>query len=155
MANTEVLLIKPVEHVGGEGDQVRVKSGYARNFLLPRKLAVPVNQSNKRQIEALRKAREQREAKELDAAQALAAKIQKAHVAIAVKTGEGGKMFGAVTANELQARLAEEGVELDRKRIHLHTPIKTLGRHSTRIKLHADVTVDFEFDIVSENAIES
>src|SRR5690606_14123249 len=101
MANTEVLLIKPVEHVGGEGDQVRVKSGYARNFLLPRKLAVPVNQSNKRQIEALRKAREQREAKELDAAQALAAKIQKAHVAIAVKTGEGGKMFGAVTANEL------------------------------------------------------
>ncbi len=155
MANTEVLLIKPVEHVGGEGEQVRVKSGFARNYLLPRKLAVPVNQSNRRQIEALRKAREQREAKELDAANALAAKIQKAHVAIAVKTGEGGKMFGAVTANELQARLAEEGVELDRKRIHLHTPIKSLGRHSTRIKLHADVSVDFEFDIVSENAIEA
>ena len=155
MANTEVLLIKPVEHVGGEGEQVKVKSGYARNYLLPRKLAVPVNQSNRRQIEALRKAREQREAKELDAANALAAKIEKAHVAIAVKTGEGGKMFGAVTANDLQARLAEEGVELDRKRIHLHTPIKSLGRHTTRIKLHADVTVDFEFDIVSENAIES
>ena len=155
MANTEVLLIKPVEHVGGEGEQVRVKSGYARNYLLPRKLAVPVNQSNKRQIEALRKAREQREVKELEGANALAAKIGKAHVAIAVKTGEGGKMSGAVTAADLQPRLAEEGVELDRKQVHLLTPIKVIGRHSVRIKLHADVNVDFEFDIVSENAIEA
>ena len=130
MANTEVLLIKPVEHVGGEGDQVRVKSGYARNFLLPRKLAVPVNQSNKRQIEALRKAREQREAKELDAAQALAAKIQKAHVAIAVKTGEGGKMFGAVTAGMIADELKHQfDISLDRKKIHLEHPIKTLGDH--------------------------
>jgi large subunit ribosomal protein L9 len=155
MANTEVLLIKPVEHLGGEGDQVRVKAGFARNYLLPQKMAVPVNQSNRRQIEALRKAREKRERKELDSAQEIAAKIAKAHVAIAVKTGEGGKMFGAVTAADLQARLKEQGIELDRKRIHLHTPVKTLGRHSTRIKLHNDVAVDLEFDIVSENAIDS
>jgi len=155
MANTEVLLIKPVEHLGGEGEQVRVKAGFARNYLLPRKMAVPVNQSNRRQIEALQKARGQREAKELEGAQAIAAKIQKAHVAIAVKTGEGGKMFGAVTAADLQERLKEQGVELDRKKIALHTPIKSLGRHSVRIKLHADVAVDFEFDIVSENAIEA
>lgn len=155
MANTEVLLIKPVEHVGGEGEQVRVKSGYARNFLLPRKLAVPVNQSNRRQIEALRKARDQREVKELEAAKAIAAKIEKAHVAIAVKTGEGGKMFGAVTTVDLQTRLGEEGVDLDRKQILLLTPIKAIGRHSIRIKLHTDVNVDFEFDIVSENAIEA
>jgi large subunit ribosomal protein L9 len=154
MANTEVLLIKPVEHLGGEGEQVKVKSGFARNYLLPQKLAVPVNQSNRRQIEALRKAREQRETKELDAAQALAAKIGGAHVAIAVKTGEGGRMFGAVTAADLQGRLQEEGIEIDRKRIGLYTPIKSLGRHTTRIKLHPEVVVDFEFDIVSENAIE-
>lgn len=154
MANTEVLLIKPVEHLGGEGEQVKVKSGFARNYLLPQKMAVPVTQSNRRQIEALRKAREQREKKELDVARSLAEKIEKAHIAIAVKTGEGGKMFGAVTAAELQERLAEQGVELDRKRIALYTPIKSLGRHSTRIKLHPEVNVDFEFDIVSENAIE-
>lgn len=154
MANTEVLLIKPVEHLGGEGEQVKVKAGFARNYLLPQKLAVPVNQSNRRQIEALRKAREHREVKELDAAKSIAAQIEKAHVAIAVKTGEGGKMFGAVTAADLQERLKEEGVEIERKRIGIYTPIKTLGRHSTRIKLHPEVTVEFEFDIVSENAIE-
>lgn len=153
MANTEVLLIKPVENLGGEGEQVKVKGGYARNFLLPQKLAVPVNLSNRRQIESLRQAREKREKKELEAANELASRLGQAHIAIAVKTGEGGKMFGAVTAADLQSRLAEEGIEIDRKQIGLYNPIKTIGRHSTRIKLHPEVSADFEFDIVSENAI--
>lgn len=153
MATTEVLLTKPVEHLGAEGDQVKVKSGYARNFLLPQKLAMPVNASNRKQIEALRKAREIREKKDLEAAQDQAKKIAQAHVAIAVKTGEGGRMFGAVTAADLQKRLAESDVEIDRKKIGLYNPIKTIGRHTTRIKLHPEVAIDFEFDIVSENAI--
>lgn len=153
MATTEVLLTKPVENLGGEGDQVKVKAGYARNYLLPQKLAMPVNASNKKQIEALQKARALRETKELDAAQEQAKKIVKAHVAIAVKTGDGGRMFGAVTAADLQKRLAESGVEIDRKKIGIYNPIKTLGRHTTRIKLHPEVAIDFEFDIVSENAI--
>lgn len=153
MATTEVLLTKPVENLGGEGEQVKVRAGYARNYLLPRKLAMPVNASNRKQIEALQKARAVRESKELGAAQEQAQKIAQAHVAIAVKTGEGGRMFGAVTAADLQERLAESGVELDRKKIALYNPIKTLGRHTTRIKLHPEVAIDFEFDIVSENAI--
>lgn len=146
-------MVKPVENLGGEGDQVKVKSGYARNYLLPQKLAMPVNVSNRKQIEALRKARDLREKKDLEAAHEKAARISKAHVAIAVKTGEGGRMFGAVTAADLQKRLEEEGVELDRKQIGIYNPIKSLGQHTTRIKLHPEVAVDFVFDIVSENAI--
>lgn len=155
MAHTEVLLLQPVENLGGEGDQVKVRAGYARNFLLPRKVAAPLTAANRRQIEALKKRRSEREKKDLDHAQAIAGKIQGLHVAIAVKTGEGGKMFGAVTAADLHERLAENGIEVDRKRIQLYNPIKSLGRHSTRIRLHPDVAIDFEFDVVSENVVES
>lgn len=154
MANTEVLLLQPVENLGGEGDQVKVRAGYARNFLLPRKIAVPVTNASRRQVEALKQRRAEREKKDLEVAQDIAAKIQALHVAIAVKTGEGGKMFGAVTAQDLQDRLAENGIEVDRKRVHLYNPIKSLGRHSTRIRLHPEIAIDFEFDVVSENVVE-
>lgn len=155
MAHREILLLKPVENLGGEGDQVRVRAGYARNFLLPRKIAVPLTATNRKQIESLRKAREAREVRELDGAKALGEKIAKTHIAIAVKTGEGGKMFGAVTAADLHAKLAEAGIEVERKRVQLHTPVKTLGQHTTKVKLHADVVVELTFDVVSENPIAS
>jgi large subunit ribosomal protein L9 len=104
-------------------------------------------------VEALRRARGERELKERSGAEQLAEKLKASSVAIAVKTGEGGRMFGAVTAADLHAKLVEKGIEIDRKRIHLYTPIKTLGRHTTTVKLHADVSVELEFDIVSENPI--
>lgn len=94
MAISKVLLVKPVENLGGEGEQVSVKAGYARNFLYPQKIAIPVSKANKKQIEALIKARELREAKELENAQALSKAIEGMSIAFAVKTGEGGKMFG-------------------------------------------------------------
>jgi large subunit ribosomal protein L9 len=153
MAHKEVLLIKPVEGLGAEGDQVKVRAGYARNFLLPRKIGVPVTQGNRRQIEALKARRVERESTELTIAQALAAKIAKLNIAFAVKTGEGGKMFGAVTAADLHAKLAEAGVEVEKKRIHLTPPVKTLGKHTAALKLHADVSVELTFDVVSENPI--
>lgn len=153
MAHSEILLLKPVENLGGEGDQVRVRAGYARNYLLPRKLAIPLTESNRKQIEALRKARAKREESELDAAKKLAGRIESTRIAIAVKTGEGGKMFGAVTAADIHAKLTEAGVEIDRKKIHVYNPIKTLGQHTTKIRLHADVQVEFSFDVVSENPI--
>lgn len=153
MATTEVLLIKPVESLGGEGEQVRVRAGYARNYLLPQKLAMPLNKANRKQIESLQKARAIREKKDLEEAEALAKKIVAAQVAIAVKTGEGGRMFGSVTAANLQERLAEQGIEIDRRQIGLHSPIRTLGRHTTRIRLHPEVSIDFEYDIVSENVV--
>ncbi|MBC2593374.1 50S ribosomal protein L9 [Ruficoccus amylovorans] len=154
MATTDILLLEPVTGLGGEGDQVTVKAGYARNFLLPRKLALPVNRANQKYIDALQKRRAEREAKELGHAQELAAKIEKVSIAIAVKTGEGGKMFGSVTAQDLIDRLAEEGVELERKQLNLYTPVKALGKHATKVKLHPEVTVEFEWEVVSENPIE-
>jgi large subunit ribosomal protein L9 len=154
MAYNEILLLKPVEGLGGEGDQVKVRAGYARNFLLPGGLAVPLTQSNRKQVEALKKRRGEREAHELSGAQALGQKLEKAHLdAFVVKTGEGGKMFGAITAADLHDKLTAAGYAIDRKRIHLFSPIKTLGQHTVKVKLHADVTVEVPFDVVSENPI--
>lgn len=154
MANAELLLLQPVEELGNEGDTVTVRAGYARNYLLPRGLAIPVTRANRKQIEALKDRSEKRRATELESAQAIAAKLEPINIAFAVKTGPGGKMFGAVTAQDLIGRLAEEGVSLDKKQVSLYTPVKSLGKHTTRIRLHPEVQVEFEFEVVSENPIE-
>jgi large subunit ribosomal protein L9 len=155
MAFTEVLLIKPVDGLGAEGEQVRVRAGYARNFLLLQGIALPVNRANTKYIESLKKAREARESKDLESANATAAKLAALKLVFAVKTGEGGKMFGAISTAEIAAKLAEHGIELERKRIHLgQGPVKVLGKHLTTIRLHASVSVEQEFEVVSENPIE-
>ena len=149
MAFTEVLLIKPVDGLGAEGEQVRVRAGFARNYLLPQGIALPVNRSNTKYVEALKKARD------LDTANATAAKLAAIKLVFAVKTGEGGKMFGAISTAEISAKLAEHGLEIERKRIHLgQGPVKLLGKHTTSIRLHGSVMVEQEFEVVSENPIE-
>jgi large subunit ribosomal protein L9 len=153
MAHSEILLLKPVDGLGGEGDQVKVRAGYARNFLLPRKLAAPLTLANRKHVDALKKRRAEREAAELSGAQELAKQIAKVSIAFAVKTGEGGKMFGAITAADLHDKLVASGITLDKRKIHLHTPVKTLGKHEAKLKLHAEVSVDLTFDVVSENPI--
>lgn len=155
MAYTEVLLIKPVDGLGAEGEQVRVRAGYARNFLFLQGIALPVNRANTKYIEALKKARTVREARDLEVANALAAKLAAVKLTFAVKTGEGGKMFGAISTAEIASKLAEHGIELERKRIHLgQGPVKLLGKHVSTIRLHANVTVEQEFEVISENPIE-
>ena len=154
MATSKVLLVKPVEDLGAEGEQVEVKAGYARNFLYPQNLAIPVTKANKKQIEALVKAREAREARELESAQAVSKAIEGMTIAFAVKTGEGGKMFGSVTAADIIAKIAEGGIELPKKAVHLSAPVKELGKHTAQIKLHKDVKFDFTFEVVSENPID-
>ncbi len=153
MAYNEVLLVKPVDGLGGEGDQVKVRAGYARNYLLPRSIAVPVTTANRKQVEALKKRRGEREAHELNGAQELAKKLEKTGLAFAVKTGEGGKMFGAITATDIHDKLVAAGIDVEKRRIHLHTPVKTIGKHTVKVKLHSDVTVELNFDVVSENPI--
>lgn len=155
MATNSVLLLKPIENLGGEGDQVNVRAGFARNYLFPRQLAIPATRSNQRQIDALKRQRAERESKEIDHAKELAAKIETLHPAFAVKTGEGGKMFGAITSGDLVEKLAENGIEIDRKRVSLYNPIKSLGEHTTRIRLHPEISVDLKFEVVSENPIEN
>lgn len=154
MATANLLLLKPVEHLGDEGDEVTVKAGYARNYLLPSGIAIPVTRANRKQMEVLRSRAEERRKQQLERAQELGEKLSKISIAFAVQTGPGGKMFGAVTAQDLLNRLKEEGVELDKKQVSLYTPVKSLGKHSTRIRLHAEVSIDFEFEVVSENPIE-
>ena len=154
MANHEILLLKPVDGLGAEGDQVKVRAGYARNYLLPQGKAVPLTVANRKRVEALKKARGLREVQELDGAQALAKQIQKVGIAIAVKTGEGGKLFGAVTSNDIHEKLVAAGITIEKRRIHLGDPIKTLGKHEVKIKLHAEVSVELTIDVVSENPIE-
>ena len=154
MANTQVLLLQPINGLGAEGDTVTVRAGYARNFLFPRKLVLPLTQANKKQVEALRKSREAREQKELGAARELGARVVATSIAIAVKTGEGGKMFGSVTANHLIERLKEEGIELTRKQLALPAPVKELGSHAIKVKLDSGVSVELRFEVVSENPIE-
>jgi large subunit ribosomal protein L9 len=153
MAHHEILLLKPVDGLGAEGDQVKVRAGYARNFLLPQGMAVALTQSNRKRVEALKNRRTARESSELTGAQALAAQISKVSLAFAVKTGEGGKLFGAITAADIHQKLVDAGVVIEKKKIHLHTPVKELGKHEVKIKLHADVSVDVSFDVVSENPI--
>ncbi len=154
MASTEVLLVKPVEGLGGEGDQVKVRAGFARNYLLPRKIAVPLTVSNRKHVEALKKRRAEREQSELNGAQEMGRRLEKTSLAFAVKTGEGGKMFGAITAQDVHEKLSASGLEIDKRKVHLFTPVKSLGKHTVKIKLHAEVTVEVPFDVVSENPIE-
>lgn len=153
MAHSEILLLKPVDGLGGEGDQVKVRAGYARNYLLLRGIAVPVTTANRKQIESLKRRRGEREATELNGAQELARKLEKTALAFAVKTGEGGKMFGAVTGADIHDKLVAAGFTIDKRKIQLFSPVKTLGRHEVKIKLHADVSIDIPFDVVSENPI--
>jgi large subunit ribosomal protein L9 len=154
MAHTEILLLKPIEGLGGEGDTVKVRAGYARNYLLPLNFALPVTLANRKHIESLRSRRVERESKELDGARELATRLKTVSLAFAVKTGEGGKMFGSVTQGDLHTKLEEQGYKIDKKRVHIPGGhVKTLGKHDASIKLHPEVIVEISFEVVSENPI--
>jgi large subunit ribosomal protein L9 len=154
MAHSEVLLLKPIDGLGGEGDLVKVRSGYARNYLLPLHFAVPVNQANRRHIESLKSKRVEREAKDIEGARDLASRLKNVTLAFAVKTGDGGKMFGSITQGDIHAKLTEQGYAIEKKRVHLAGGhVKTLGKHEATIKLHPEISVEVSFEIVSENPI--
>ena len=154
MANSEILLLEKVDNLGSEGDVVSVKPGYARNFLLPKNKAVPLNQANKKRLDALKIARAAREAEELQNAQDVAAKIGELSLAIAVKTGAGGKLFGSVTALQIIEKVAEKGFKLDKKHFSNFSPIKALGQTTVSLNLSKDVTAELKVEVVSENPIE-
>ena len=137
---TEVILTHNIVGLGGESDQVKVAAGYARNYLFPQRLAIPVTQGNKRHLEALRKRRAEREAHEFNTMTELAKGLSKLVCVLKVKAGEDGKMFGAVTAGMIADELKHQyDVTLDKRKIHLEHPIKTLGEHEVELLLHAEV----------------
>src|SRR5213082_2953097 len=141
MAKTEVILAHQVVGLGAESDQVKVAAGYARNYLYPQGLAIPVSGTNKRRLEALRQRRAEREAHEFNSMSELAKSISKLTAVIKVKTGEDGKMFGSVTSGQIADELKHQfDITLDKKRIHLEHPLRALGEHEIELRLHAEVT---------------
>lgn len=154
MAHSEILLLEKVDNLGSEGDVVKVRAGYARNFLLPRSKAVPLNQANLKRLDALKIARAAREAEELQNAQDIAAKLGELTIAIAVKTGTGGKLFGSVTAQQIIEKVSEKGFSLDKKHFSGFSPLKNLGQKVVSLTLSKDVSADLKVEVVSENPIE-
>ena len=150
MPKTSVILIQNIVGLGGESDLVKVAAGYARNYLIPQGLAVPLTAANKRRIEALRQRRADREAHEFNTMSELAKSISKLIAVIAVKTGEDGKMFGTVTAGMVADQLKTQfDISLDKRKIHLEHPIKTLGEHDLELRLHPEVTATLKLRVES------
>ena len=143
-----VVLQQDVQNLGKSGDLVRVRPGYARNFLIPRGLAAPATAGNLARIEDLRQKARARAAKELATAQETAKKLESVSVKIARAVGEENKMYGSVTSKDIEEAFAAIGVELDRKKIVLGDPIKTLGLSEVPIKLHHDVTAKLRVEVV-------
>jgi len=150
MAKTEVILTHNIVGLGGESDQVKVAAGYARNYLFPQGLAIPLTGANKRRLESLKQRRAEREAHELNTMTELAKSLSKLICVVTVKTGEDGKMFGAVTSGTIADQLKTQfDVALDKRKIHLEHPIRALGEHDVELRLHADVVTKIKVRVES------
>jgi len=150
MPTTEVILTDNVPGLGAEADVVKVRRGYARNYLLPQGKAYEVTPAALRQLDNLKKKRAEREALELNEAEELSRKIGKARLTFVLATGESGKAFGSVTTQDIAHRMKNElGIEIDRHKIALERPIKDTGEHEVAIKLHHDITAQFKFIVKS------
>ena len=150
MPSTEIILTENVPGLGAEADVVKVRRGYARNYLLPHGKAFEVTPASMRKLDNLKAKRAEREARELNEAEELARRITKLRVVFTLETGETGKAFGSITAQDLVTRIKNEiGSEIDRHKIVLGHPIKTTGDHEVEIKLHHDVIARFNFQVKS------
>jgi large subunit ribosomal protein L9 len=144
----EVILKEHVEHLGRRGEVVKVANGYARNFLLPRKLALAVTPENTRLIARERAKADAREAEERQEAEALRTRVEALEIAIARRVGEQETLYGSVTSSDLAEALHGRGLPIDRRRIQLPDPLKTLGDHEVIVKLHREVTARLRVKIV-------
>jgi large subunit ribosomal protein L9 len=148
----EVILKEHVEHLGRRGDIVKVAEGYARNYLLPRKLALLVNEGSKRQVERERKLAEARELEERSQAEAFAKRLAEADIQIARRVGENDVMYGSVTSADVAHALQAKGFDIDKRRVVLADPLKALGEFPVAVKIHRDVPAEVKVKIVAEQA---
>jgi large subunit ribosomal protein L9 len=146
----EVILREHVDNLGRRGEIVKVADGYARNFLLPRKLALPATAGNKKHVERERKIMEAREAEEKGQAETLAARLAAVEISIARRVGDTDQLYGSVTASDVADYLKTKGFEIDRRKLLLPEPIKTIGDHNVPLKLHREVTVPLVVKVVKE-----
>jgi large subunit ribosomal protein L9 len=146
-----VVLRDDVENVGRKGDLIEVTDGFARNYLVPRGLAIKATKGVVQQAEAMRRNREARETRDREAAQALADQLTGRRIELRARAGEGGRLFGSVSATDVaDAVRAQTGVEIDRRKTQLAEPLKELGTVEVPVKLHADVEVTVTVDVVAE-----
>ena len=148
----EVILREHVDNLGKRGEIVKVADGYARNYLLPRKLALLATEGNKKQIEREREKFEAKESEERKVAEAMAGRVGSVEIEIARKVGENDVLFGSVTAADIAEALSAKGFEVDRRKLQLHEPIKKLGEVEVPLKLHRDVTTNIKVKVVAEGA---
>jgi large subunit ribosomal protein L9 len=146
----EVILREHVDNLGRRGELVKVADGYARNYLLPRKLALLATEGNKKVIEREKVKFDVKEAEEQGVAQAIADRLANVEIEIARKTGETDALFGSVTNADIAESLSAKGFDIDRRTIQLHEPIKKLGDYTVPVKLHRDVTVSLKVKVVAE-----
>ena len=153
MAHTKVLLREDVDDLGARGEIVRVRAGYARNYLLPRNLAVEATTGNVKGIEQERAALLKKEAKERATAEAQSEQMGSLQLEFRRKAGEQGALYGSVTSMDLAEALKERGYEIDRHRIHLREPLKRLGEYSVPVRLHREVTIDLKVKVAPEGEV--
>jgi large subunit ribosomal protein L9 len=153
MAHTKILLREDIDDLGVRGDIVRVRAGYARNYLLPRKLAVEATTNNVKQIDQERAALRKREANERASAEGQAAKLGAVVFEFKRKAGEQGALYGSVTSMDLAEAIQERGYEVDRHRIHLREPIKRIGEYKVPLRLHREVTIDLRVKVSPEGEV--
>jgi large subunit ribosomal protein L9 len=146
----EVILREHVDNLGRRGELVKVADGYARNYLLPRKLALLPTDGNRKQIERERAKFDAREAEEKKVAEALAARLAEAEVSIARKVGETAALYGSVTTSDIAAAMAAKGFDIDRRKLQLADAIKKIGEYQIPVKLHPDVTAHIKVKVVAE-----
>jgi len=146
----EIILREHVENLGRRGDVVKVADGYARNYLLPRKLALTVTEGNRKQIDRERKVADARESEERQTAEAFASRLAQMEIVIARRVGETEALYGSVTTADIAEALAAKGFEVDRRKIQLDEPFKQLGDFSVPVKLHRDVTAALKVSVVKE-----
>jgi large subunit ribosomal protein L9 len=154
MAHKQVLLREDIDNLGGRGEIVRVKAGYARNYLLPRNLAVEATANNVRQIEGERAALAKRESKERSSAELQADQLRGLTLKFERKVGEAGVLYGSVTSMDIAHALKDQGYEIDRRRIVLREPIKRFGNYTVPVRLHRDVTVELPVNVLGEGGVE-
>src|SRR5947208_8063736 len=154
MANTQVLLREDIDNLGARGEIVRVKSGYARNYLLPRNLAVEATANNVRQIEGEKAALAKREAKDRSSAELQADQLRKLTLKFERKVGEAGVLYGSVTSMDIGHELKEKGNEIDRRKIVFREPIKRFGTYNVPLRLHREVTVELPISVLGEGGVE-
>jgi large subunit ribosomal protein L9 len=144
----KLILTQEVTGLGAAGDIVEVRDGYGRNYLVPRGFAIRWTRGGERTIESIKAARASREVRDLDHAKEIKAKLEGSTFNLPVRAGEGGRLFGAVTVNDIASAIAEAGATVDKRKIVVGNPIKSLGSHQVTVKVHDDVDATVNLNVV-------